>query len=76
MINLVQSEPYHNYRISWILGNWAAFMDEYFDIHEECILHVLQNFHDEGLIVSVNGRTIAMSFEVADRIRVEPVYTY
>lgn len=58
-------------KVTWMVGKYADMLRNEYDLKEDKTLKVLRNYNRGGVIVSCDGKHIAMTPEVSTAIKVE-----
>ncbi len=69
MLNLMNIDPQHIYRITWLVGGYEDLLRSRFKLAEDQCVRLVQNLGN-GVIISLGGRTLALSDEVARSVKV------
>ncbi len=72
MVSLQNAKTGRRYRVTWLLGNYAAYLQNEWNLRVDDRLSVLVN-NGSTLIVRFNGRRLALSSDVAGSVKMEPV---
>ncbi len=72
MLDLMNMDLQHIYRITWIVGAYGESLRSLFQLAEDQSVRLVQHLGN-GVIVSLGGRTLALSDEVARSVKVIPV---
>lgn len=72
MIALDNAETGKNYLVTWMMGRNAALLRDGFGLKENTVIHVTRRFDDGGVIISFDGRRLAICHDVANSVKLEP----
>jgi hypothetical protein len=61
----------HVYRITWLVGAYGESLRSLFHLAEDQTVRLVQNLGN-GVIISLEGRTLALSDEAARSVKVMP----
>lgn len=72
MVSLQNAKEGGRYRVTWLLGTYAGYLHDTWDLCIDDCLSVLAN-NGSSLIIRFNGRKVAMSSDIAGCVKMEPV---
>lgn len=72
MVSLQNAETGQLYRVTWLLGTYAEYLHNEWDLCVDDSLRVLAN-NGSTLIVRFNGKKLAMSSDIAGSVKMEPI---